>query len=280
VTALVERAQIERTPPHGLGIIAGGGELPRAIALGARAESRAVFVLALHDTGDWVLDFPHTRLSMGQIGKTIALLHANACEDVVFAGYVSRPNFFKLRYDAKGLSWLFPVVWGMRKGDNTLLDVMVGLFEREGLAVKSVADVAPWLQIPPGPLGKVHPTPQDEIDIALAMAAARAQGARDVGQAVIVRGGKIAVIEGRDGTDAMLTKFSAAGARGVLAKALKPQQTRKTDLPTIGVATVRNAAAAGLAGIVVEAHTALVLDKQAVAQAADAFGIFVMAVAP
>ena len=46
--------------PQGLGIVAGGGELPRAIAISARNEGRAVFVLALHDmTGEWVNDFPH-----------------------------------------------------------------------------------------------------------------------------------------------------------------------------------------------------------------------------
>jgi UDP-2,3-diacylglucosamine hydrolase len=264
-----------------LAILAGGGELPRAIALSAEEQGRAVFILALHDTtGAWANDLPHAWLSMGQIGKTLSLLREHACREMVFAGYVSRPNFGKLRYDAKGLSWLLPVLWGMRKGDNTLLDVMVGLFEREGLEVKGIADVAPWLQVPPGPLGAVHPTPQDEADIAVAMAAAREQGARDVGQAVIVGAGEILAIESSKGTDAMLATLPRQAHRGVLAKALKPQQNRKTDLPTIGVATVNNAAAAGLAGIAIEAHTALVLDRAAVIAEADARGIFVTAVLP
>jgi UDP-2,3-diacylglucosamine hydrolase len=266
-----------------IGIVAGGGELPRAIAIRARNEGRAVFVLALRETtGDWVRDFPHTWLSMGQIGKTLAQLRNNACREVVLAGYVSRPNFLKLHYDAKGLSWLLHVLWAMRKGDNTLLEAMVGLFEREGLIVKSVADVAPWLQIPTGPLGRVNPLPEDEADIAVAMSAARRQGARDVGQAAIVREGKLLAVEGADGTDAMLNRLlnlplseQGTRGRGVLAKALKPIQDRKTDLPTIGVATVEKVAAAGLAGIAVEAHTALVLDRAAVARAADAHGVFV-----
>lgn len=264
-----------------LGILAGGGELPRAIALSARDAGRDVFVLALDGSaGDWANGFAHAWLSMGQIGKALSLLRQHDCREMVFAGYVSRPNFLKLRYDRKGLSWLFPVLWAMRRGDNTLLDAMVMLFEREGLAVKSVADVAPWLQVPLGPLGALRPAPRDDADIAVAMAAARAQGARDVGQAVVVLGGKVLAIESNAGTDAMLAKLPRQPRRGVLAKALKPQQTRKTDLPTIGVTTVRNVAAAGLAGIAIEAHTALVLDKTAVAQAADALGIFVVAVAP
>lgn len=260
-----------------LAILAGGGDLPRAIALGAREAGRAVFVVALEDsTGDWANDFPHEWGSMGQVGKTLRLLREHGCSEMVFAGYVSRPNLRKLRYDAKGISWLIPVLWGMRKGDNTLLDVMVGLFAREGIEVKSIGDIAPWLQIPPGPLGSLKPTKEDEADIALAMATARKQGARDVGQAVVVRAGKVLAIEGKTGTDAMLTALGKAGG-GVLAKALKPMQNRKSDLPTIGVTTIKNAAACGLAGIAVEAHTALVLDKAKVASTADALGLFVVA---
>jgi DUF1009 family protein len=264
----------------GLGIIAGGGELPRAIAESARESGRDVFVVALDQAGDWTGEFPNDRSSIGLVGRTLSLLRAHDCREAVFAGYATRPNFFKLRYDLKGLSWFPPVLWGMRKGDNTLLDVMVGLFEREGIAIRSVGDVAPWLQIPEGPLGKVSPGPQDANDIAVAMATARQQGLRDVGQAVVVRGGKVLAVEDKDGTDAMLARLARpAGMRfGVLAKALKPIQDRKTDLPTIGVATVRNAADAGLAGIAIEAHTALVLGRHAVTDAADALGLFVVGV--
>lgn len=262
-----------------LGIIAGGGDLPRAIAESARESGRSVFVVALEGAGGWTNGFPHDRSSMGLVGRTLGLLRAHDCKEVVFAGYVSRPNFFKLRYDLKGLSWLPPVLWAMRRGDNTLLDAMVSLFEREGIKIISVADVAPWLQIAEGPLGRVAPTPEDEKDIAIAMAKAREQGVRDIGQAVIVRGAKVIAIEDKDGTDAMLKRLGTLPpGRGVLAKALKPIQDRRTDLPTIGVATVKNAAACGLAGIAIEAHTALVLGKTAVAEAADALGLFVVGV--
>ena len=263
-----------------LGIIAGGGDLPRAIAENARDSGRQVFVAVVDDAaGPWVGAFQHDRSSMGQVGKTLGLLHAHNCRDVVFAGYVSRPDFFRLRYDWKGVAWLPAVLWGMRSGDNTLLDVMAGLFEKEGFAMKGVGDVAPGLQIGEGPLGRVAPTADDEKDIATAISLARAHGRRDEGQAIVVRAAKVLAIEGRDGTDAMLQRLGTLpSGRGVLAKALKPMQNRKSDLPTIGVATVKNAAACGLAGIAVEAHTALVLGKAAVIEAADALGLFVVGV--
>ena len=51
------------------------------------------------------------------------------------------------------------------------------------------------------------------------------------------------------------------------------------DLPTIGLATVEGAARAGLAGIVGVAGKMLVVDREAVAAAADAAGLFIAGVA-
>ena len=95
-----------------------------------------------------------------------------------------------------------------------------------------------------------------------AFAIVHALGALDVGQAAVVCEGLALAVEAAEGTDAMLARIadlreSLRGTpdkkRGVLVKALKPTQDAKTDMPVIGVETVRNAAAAGLAGIAVEA---------------------------
>ena len=71
-----------------------------------------------------------------------------------------------------------------------------------------------------------------------------------------------------------------AKRHGVLVKALKPAQDGKTDLPVIGVETVRNVAAAGLAGIAIEAGRSLVINRRGIVEAADETGIFVTVFAP
>jgi DUF1009 family protein len=68
--------------------------------------------------------------------------------------------------------------------------------------------------------------------------------------------------------------------RGVLAKAAKPIQEIRVDLPTIGVATVQRAAKAGLAGIVGEAGRLLVVDREATVAMADDLGLFIIGVEP
>ena len=114
-------------------------------------------------------------------------------------------------------------------------------------------------------------------------------GALDVGQAAVVCDGLPLAVEAAEGTDAMLLRIptlreslrgTADKKRGVLVKGLKPLQDAKTDMPVVGVETVRNAAAAFLAGIAVEAGAALVLDKAAVAAEADRLGLFVIGMRP
>jgi DUF1009 family protein len=61
-----------------------------------------------------------------------------------------------------------------------------------------------------------------------------------------------------------------------LAKAPKPIQDRRVDLPTIGPHTVLNAAKAGLAGIVGEAGGLLVVERAATITAADELGLFIL----
>ena len=114
-------------------------------------------------------------------------------------------------------------------------------------------------------------------------------GALDVGQAAVVCEGLALAVEAAEGTDAMIARIgtlreslrgTAGKNRGVLVKALKPTQDAKTDMPVVGVETVKNAAAADLAGIALEAGGALILDKRAVAAEADRLGLFVIGVKP
>ena len=99
----------------------------------------------------------------------------------------------------------------------------------------------------------------------------------------MVRGGKVIALEDIKGTDAMLARVAAeypaanAGRSGVLVKLPKPAQDRRVDLPTIGSRTVERAAAAGLAGIAIEAGGAIIADREELATIADKLGIFVLA---
>jgi DUF1009 family protein len=274
-----------------LGLIAGGGELPRAVALAARAAGREVFVVPLLGsiTENWVQDFPHEFLSPGEPGRIIKALRSAGAQDVLLCGRVDRPKFNEMKLDAKGVLLLPKAIAAARKGDDALLRFIVGICEDEGLTAISVAQAAPALVAGEGALGAQAPRAEHHADIEQAFRIVHALGALDVGQAAVVCEGLALAVEAAEGTDAMLARIpslreslrgTADRKRGVLVKALKPTQDAKTDMPVVGVQTVKNAAAAYLAGIAVEAGAALILDKQAVAAEADRHGLFVVGVKP
>jgi DUF1009 family protein len=274
-----------------LGIIAGDGDLPRAVAMSAREAGRPVFVVALRGclNGTWPEEFPHAWASLGEPGRALKALAGAGVKDVLLAGRVDRPKFSELKLDAKGVMVLPRVVAAARKGDDALLRVMVDIFEREGFRAVAVPDAAPGLVCAEGPLGKISPNDDHRADIAQAFEIVRALGALDVGQAAAVCEGLALAVEAAEGTDKMIARIATLREalrgtpqkkRGVLVKALKPTQDTRTDMPVIGVQTVRNAAAAGLAGIALEAGKSLIVGKAEVAAEADQLGLFVTGVNP
>jgi hypothetical protein len=273
-----------------LGLIAGGGDLPRAVAESARAQGREVFVVALRGMcGDWVSGFPHVSVALGEPGHALKALKKAGAKGVLLAGRVERPKFSELKLDAKGILVLPRVIAAARQGDDALLRVLTGVFEAEGFRAVGVGEAAPGLVADEGALGRLSPNDDHKADIARAFSIVRALGALDVGQAAAVCEGLALAVEAAEGTDAMVARIQQLRdnlrgtpdkKRGVLVKALKPTQDAKTDMPVIGVETVRRAAEAGLAGIALEAGKSLIVDKRAVAAEADRQGLFVVGVLP
>jgi DUF1009 family protein len=126
------------------------------------------------------------------------------------------------------------------------------------------------------------PDEDARADIEHGIGVARALGALDIGQAVVVQQGLVLGVEAAEGTDELLRRCAGLrrdGPGGVLVKMAKPGQERRADLPTIGPQTLTLAAAAGLRGIAAEAAMTLVIDRAELVRAADEAGLFVVGVA-
>ncbi len=269
-----------------IGLIAGGGALPVDLARHCRLAERPLFVIRLKGFADPALkDYPGADIGLAELGKGIAALRNSGCESVCFAGIVSRPDFRHLKPDLRGIAALPGAIAAARHGDDRLLSFLVGEFEKEGFVVEGAHDVTAGLVLGRGPLGRCAPGPPHQLDIERAMAAARAIGVLDAGQAAVSCEGLILALEAQEGTDALLHRVAGLPAairgspeqpRGVLAKVCKPGQETRVDLPTIGPRTVRGVAQAGLAGIVGEASRVLVLERDVVTALADELGLFVL----
>jgi UDP-2,3-diacylglucosamine hydrolase len=267
-----------------LGIVAGGGALPRRVIDSCRAAGRPVFVLALEGEADrdTVAAVPHGWCRLGGAASGLDLLRANGVAELVLAGGVRRPSLWSLRPDWRAAKFLARV--GYRAlGDDGLLSAIVKELEREGFRVIGADQLLRDAELPEGPLGRVAPDPDAMADIAHGMRLARAIGALDIGQAVIVQQGLVLGVEAIDGTDALIRRVATLRREGpgsVLVKAEKPGQESRADRPTIGPQTVKLAAESGLSGIAAQAGATLVVDRDEVVRLADAAGLFVVGALP
>ncbi len=202
--------------------------------------------------------------------------------ELVLAGGLRRPSLASLRPDWRAAK-LFARIGYRALGDDGLLSAIVGEFEREGFRVIGADQLLAAGLAPEGVLGTLHPDAQGLADIEHAHRLARALGALDVGQAVVVQQGLVLGVEAIEGTDELLRRCAGLrreGPGGVLVKVEKPGQERRADRPTIGPHTVTLAAAAGLRGIAVEAGVTIILDRDEVIAAAEQAGLFVVGIPP
>ena len=91
-----------------LGIVAGGGALPKAVIESARRQKRAVFVLALKGQAeaDILSGVDGAWIGLAQIGRAIKLFRKAGVTDVVFIGGVRRPSVAEIWPDWKAFLML------------------------------------------------------------------------------------------------------------------------------------------------------------------------------
>lgn len=262
-----------------LGLIAGAGGLPVALAAFCDTVGRPLFVVRLKGFADAALEARDgLTLDMLDYERGLLALKAAGCVSICFAGGIGRPDF-----DAAAPGAVPADLVEARGGDDRLLSAVISRFEAEGFTVEGAHEIMTTLTLGDGPQGRHAPNARDQADMARALLVARAVGELDVGQGAVCRDGLVLAVEAQEGTDAMLERVAIlCGAvradpdkrRGVLAKASKPGQDLRIDLPAVGPTTLVKAAEAGLAGVVGEAGRVLIIDRETTLRLADDLGLF------
>ncbi len=255
-----------------LALIAGTGGLPAAVVAECRP---APLVCALKGfepdtlTADLVF-------RLETLGSLLAELKARGVTEVCLAGAIRRPPVDPAAIDAATLPLVPVIQQALASGDDGALRAVIAIFEGAGMQVRAAHEIAPALLPEPGLLsGEL--TDADRTDAARAATVLTALAAQDVGQGCVAAAGQVIAVEALPGTDWMLEslrRYDAKPPGGVLLKAPKAGQDRRADLPAIGPGTIRNAAAAGLRGVAVEAGGVMVLDRVAVLDECARTGLF------
>ncbi len=272
----------EQTVP--LGIIAGAGQLPHAIARHCQETGRPFHLLFIEDAAEPNLLTPgmaHDWVRLGAIGTALDILKTNNIEEIIFAGKVHRPSLANLRPDLKATKLLAKLGANFLGKDDTLLRGIVSFFESEGFAVVGIDEAVPEMITPEGVLSERQPSELTLADIDYGIPLAKEISALDIGQSILVQRKQVLGIEAIEGTDALIRRCAELRIDqhgGVLVKVKKPHQERRTDLPTIGVPTVEAIAEAGFTTIAIEAGHSIIIDRAAMIERANTLGVTVIGV--
>ncbi|THH38392.1 LpxI family protein [Aliishimia ponticola] len=256
-----------------LALICGRGLLPAAVAT---AQPQRPLVCALTGFEPETLQ-PDLTFRLEHLGTLLRDLTARGVSEICFCGAIERPKLDPGALDAETAPLVPRIMAAMGQGDDGALRAVAALFEEAGFTIRAAHELASDLTVPSGVLTRVAPPSGLDVDLATAQAELQRMGQADLGQACLVKGGKVLRREDETGTAAMIAAHQGGG---VLFKAPKPGQDRRMDLPTIGPDTALAAVRAGLTGIAIEAGGVIVLDRRSVIDTLDDAGLFLWAYVP
>jgi UDP-2,3-diacylglucosamine hydrolase len=259
-----------------LGLIAGKGELPIAVADEAKTQGYTVIAVGLEPLADKSLSSHVDQIqwvNVGKFGKMIDTMKKYDIREAVMAGKVSKTLLYKSRItpDLRAVKLLMSLK--DRSDDSVLLSITDEL-AREGIHLLDVLRFSSALLASKGVLTKDGPSDQEWKDIAFGWKIAKEIGRLDIGQTVVVKNQAIMAVEAIEGTDEAIKRGGTlAGKDAVVVKVSKPNQDMRFDVPVIGLDTVKAMKAVHARVLAVEANRCLVLNKDKILDEAKKAGI-------
>jgi hypothetical protein len=262
------------------GLIAGNGRFPFLVLEGARSQGINMAVIAIKEEADADLAKLTPRLhwvSLGELSKTIDLLHQEGVTQAVMAGQVKHNKIFSaIRPDWKLTKLLFALP---KKNTDSLIGAVAKVLEDEGIRlVDSTLFLKPLLP-EAGVLTRRAPSEKESADMAYGLGVARNIAAMDVGQTVVVSSQACVAIEAMEGTDETITRAAriAAGKSLVVVKVSKPKQDMRFDVPVVGLPTIATMKTCGATALAIDAQRTLLFDREELIAAANEAGIAMQA---
>ncbi len=265
------------------GLIAGNGRFPFLVLEGARSQGIEMAVIAIKEEADPELAKHAMRthwVSLGELSKTIELLHQEGVTQAVMAGQVKHNKIFSaIRPDWKLAKLLFSLP---KKNTDSLIGAVAKVLEEEGIRlVDSTLFLKPLLP-EAGVLTKRAPSAAESADIAYGVRVARYIADMDIGQTAVVSSQACVAVEAMEGTDETIARAArlATGKPLVVVKVSKPKQDMRFDVPVVGLPTISTMKAAGATALAIDAGRTLLFDRDALLAAANEAGITIQALPP
>ena len=263
-----------------LGLIAGNGQFPLLFAEAARAAG--VEIIAVAHAGETPAEITAllpevTWVRVGELGKIITTFQQAGVTQAVMAGGIYKAGAMTdIQPDARGLAFISKLP---NLKDDVILRGVAQELEDEGIMIIESTRYLSALIPETGVLTTDEPDTQQWADIRLGVTVAREIGRWDIGQSVVLKRGTVFAVEGGEGTSAAIRRGGELGGAGtVVVKVSKPQQDLRFDVPAIGPDTIAVMHEVHAAVLAIEAHTTLMIGRQALLAKANRSGIRVVAV--
>lgn len=263
-----------------LGLIAGTGRLPIAVASEAKKMGYKVIAIALNPPADESLkpfadDF--YKVNIARFGSLIKLLKKLSITNAVMAGKVSKALLYKhktdLVPDLKAVKLLFSL---KNRSDDTIMTAVVNELEKNGIKFHHTTAFTKKLLAPEGVLTNKKPSKNDMKDIEFGWDIAKKIGQLDIGQTVVVKNSAVMAVEAIEGTDEAIKRGgNLAEKDAVVIKVSKPQQDLRFDVPVVGIDTITLMKKAAARVLAVEAGKCIIIDMEKFIKEADRVGIVV-----
>ena len=269
--------------PEKLGLIAGMGGLPLALAAEARKMGHYIVAIALQPPADESLkplaDEFH-KISVGRFGRLLSLLKKQSITNVVMAGKVPKTLLYENKSsiipDLKAVKLLFSL---KNHSDDTIMSAVVRELENKGITVHKTTDFAKDLLVAEGVMTRSKPSKKDIEDIEFGWGVAKNIGGLDIGQTVVIKNLAVMAVEAIEGTDKAINRGGKlAEKNAVVIKVSKPDQDMRFDVPVAGIETLRTMKKVSARVLALEAGKCLIMDKKKFIKEADKSGIVVMGV--
>jgi DUF1009 family protein len=265
------------------GLIAGNGDFPFLVLEGARSRGIDMAVIAIKEEASPELAQCAGRLhwvSLGELSRTIELLHQEGVQHAVMAGQVKHNKIFSaIRPDWKLAKLLLslPV-----KNTDSLIGAVARVLHDEGIELVDSTKFLGTLLPVEGILTRRSPDQSESADIAYGRHVAQQIAALDLGQTVVVRDRACVAIEAMEGTDETIERAAriTGGQRIVVVKVSKPTQDMRFDVPVVGLKTIEVMHRSNATALALDAGKTLLFDRDRLIAAADEAGIAVQAFAP
>jgi hypothetical protein len=265
------------------GLIAGNGDFPFLVLEGARSRGIDMAVIAIREEASPSLERVAKRLhwvSLGELSRTIELLHQEGVKHAVMAGQVKHNKIFSaIRPDWRLAKLLFSLP---KKNTDSLIGAVARVLEDEGIELVDSTKFLGTLLPSPGVLTRRAPDESETADIAYGRDVAQRVAALDLGQTVVVRELACVAIEAMEGTDETIERAAriTSGQRLVVVKVSKPQQDMRFDVPVVGMKTIEVMCRSHATALAIDAARTLLFDRDDLIRAADQAGIAIQAFAP